>query len=91
MDSRQTRLAEIALESYFATKFFFFSKTLRLELGFGQRASLRDKKLNSKMKRPAPPVQQWLDVGNQAGAPDTAFENSSLTLNLGLHRVDSRQ
>ena len=32
--------------------------------------SLRDSKLNSEMKRP---VQQRLDVGNRAGAADTAF------------------
>ena len=25
------------------------------------------------MKRPAPPVQQQLDVGNQAGAADTTY------------------
>ena len=30
------------------------------------------------MKRPAPPVQQRLDVGNRAGAADTANFDSSL-------------
>ena len=38
----------------------------------GSDASLRDSKLNSKMKQPAQPVQQRLDVGNRDSAADTA-------------------
>ena len=34
------------------------------------------------MKRPAPTVQQRLDVGNQAGAADTAKKKKLLHLNF---------
>ena len=37
-------------------------------------------KLNSKRKRPPPPVQQRLDVGNRAGAADTAFKKKNYNL-----------
>ena len=37
IDTRWTRFLRIALESYFASKSFFFSKILLLELGFRQR------------------------------------------------------
>ena len=36
IDSRRTHVLRIALESYFASKSFFFSKILLLELGLGQ-------------------------------------------------------
>ena len=72
IESRWTRLPKIAQESYNATNSFFFSKILFLELGLGQRCQLRDSKLNSKIKQSPPPVQQRLDVGNRAGAADTA-------------------
>ena len=37
IDSRRTRCLKIALESYFASCSFFFSKILLLELRFGQQ------------------------------------------------------
>ena len=71
IDYRWTHFLRIALESYFASKSVFFSKILLLELGLGQRWSLRESKLISKRKQPL--LQQRLDVGNRAGAADTAL------------------